>query len=511
MATWATITRCGPWTRDSTNHWSFHGGGIGQPSDPPGGEGKYTDPVLFHNGRRVETKGYCTDVYFNNAMEFIEKNAKAHRNFFTYIPTNAPHVPLNDVPEDLYKKFKQMDLRPLVVEKLPPNKMAEETDRLARILAMVANIDDNIGRLTDRLEKLGILNNTLVIFLTDNGPNTMRFVGPLRGMKAYVTQGGVRTAFFAQWPARIKPGTKCDTVAAHIDVLPTILEACGVAPPTGLKLDGRSILPLLLGDKAAWPDRTLFLQSHRGDVPVLYHHFTAIDWPFALVNSSGFNRVKPAGKPSFELYNLQDDPGERTNLAGGHPEIVDRLRQAYEAWFKDVSSTRADNYAPPRIVIGTPQRESDDAHSPGLASVGQQPGLRRSGRLAAEGSQGGQVRHSSAVATQQSGRHGPHEDPGRRPVGRAGRRRERVRLRIGGVAAGKRGSEYHPHLRAIDGRPLAGGRRRPLTAAGKVRLVRACPLACGSPSCLILLILVSTYDVTCDAVLSAQRRGGIAR
>jgi arylsulfatase/arylsulfatase A len=84
----------------------IRGGGIGQPTDPPGGEGKYTDPVLFHNGQQVQTKGYCTDVYFDNAMEFIEKNVDAHRNFFAYIPTNAPHVPLNDVPPDLYRKFK---------------------------------------------------------------------------------------------------------------------------------------------------------------------------------------------------------------------------------------------------------------------------------------------------------------------------------------------------------------------------------------------------------------------
>jgi Sulfatase len=226
---------------------------------------------------------------------------------------------------------------------------------LARILAMVANIDDNIGRLTKRLDKLGILDNTLVFFLTDNGPNTMRYVGPLRGMKTYVHEGGVRTAFFAQWPARIKPGTKCDTLAAHIDVLPTILEACGVEVPAGLKLDGRSILPLLLGEKTAWPDRTIFLQTHRGDVPVLYHHFTAIDWPYALVNPSGFGRTTlPPGKPSFELYDLREDAGERANLASTHPEIVERLRSAYEAWFKDVGSTRPDNYAPPRIYVGTP-------------------------------------------------------------------------------------------------------------------------------------------------------------
>ena len=153
---------------------------------------------------------------------------------------------------------------------------------------------------------------------------------------------------------RLNKGRDEAALTAHIDVLPTILEACGVAPPAGLKLDGHSLLPLLLGEKTQWPDRTIFLQMHRGDVPVLYHHFTAINWPFALVNASGFSRASLPGEPSFELYNLQEDPGEKSNLASAHPEIVDRLRRSYEAWFKDVSSTRSDNYAPPRILIGTP-------------------------------------------------------------------------------------------------------------------------------------------------------------
>lgn len=335
----------------------IRGGGIGQPSDPVGGEGRYTDPILFHNGRQVQKKGYCTDVYFNAAMDWIEKNHAAGRSFFSYIATNAPHEPLMDVPADQYERCKKLDLRKVLVVPPGPGQMDKELDRLARIFAMVANIDDNVGRLLDRLKALGILDHTLVIFLTDNGPNTMRFVGPLRGMKSNVYEGGIRTAFLAQWPARIGAGTSCESVAAHIDVMPTILEACGVAVPEGLKLDGRSFLPLLEGKKHDWPSRTLFLQSHRGDVPVMYHHFAAIAWPWKLANPSGFGRVRPESAPRFELYNLADDPAERNNVIADHPDIADRLRGEYETWFKEVGSTRPDNYAPPRIQIGTPNED----------------------------------------------------------------------------------------------------------------------------------------------------------
>ena len=315
------------------------GGGIGQPSDPPGGEGKYTDPVLFHNGRPEQTKGYCTDVYFSAAMDWIDRNVAADRSFFAYIATNTPHEPLNDLPQDLYDQYRKMDFRPLLVNPPGPAQMDRELDRLARIFAMIANIDENVGRLLRKLESLKVLDNTLILFLTDNGPNTMRFVGPLRGMKSDVHDGGIRTAFFAHWPARIRPGTICEAVAAHIDVMPTILAACGTGLPAGVKLDGRSFLPLLMGETVDWPPRTIFIQSHRGDVPVLYHHFAAIAWPWKLVNSSGFGRESLPGEPAFELYNLREDPGERTNLAASRPELVARLKSEYEAWFKDVGST----------------------------------------------------------------------------------------------------------------------------------------------------------------------------
>lgn len=331
----------------------IRGGGIGQPSDPPGGEGKYTDPILFHNGQAVQAKGYCTDVYFEAAMAWIEKNRRADKSFFAYIPTNAPHNPYDDVPQALYEKFKKMDLSPLLINRPGAGKPAPDTDNLARIFAMIANIDENVGRLTEKLRELGLLENTIVMFLNDNGPNTLRYVGPVRGTKSNVHEGGIRAAFFAHWPKAIKAGRVTDVPSAHIDIMPTLLDVCGVASPREVRFDGRSIRSLLTGAAPDLPERAIFVQSHRGDEPILYHHFAVITGRWKLLNASGFGREELPGEPKYELYDIQADPGERKNLASEHPEIVDRLRQRYEEWFKDVGSTRPDNYAPPRIVIGT--------------------------------------------------------------------------------------------------------------------------------------------------------------
>lgn len=332
------------------------GGGLAQPSEPRENNNRYTDPILFHNGQQVATSGYCTDVYFRAALEFIEKSHADKRNFFAYIATNAPHDPFHDVPPELLQHYQQKReaLAQLILNKLPPDKLAKEIDDLARIAAMITNIDQNVGKLFDKLTELGVIENTLVIFLVDNGPNRMRYVGPRRGMKSEVHDGGVRSPLWLHWPARLQAGRSCDQLSAHIDVTPTILEACGVQPPADLQFDGRSLLPLLEGRDVTWPDRTLVIQSHRGDVPVRYHHFMIRDQRWKLLHASGFGREQFTGEPVFELYDMQADPKESKNLVTEQPEVFQRLKQAYDKWFDDVSSTRPDNYAPPRIWIGTP-------------------------------------------------------------------------------------------------------------------------------------------------------------
>ncbi|MEC8554184.1 MAG: arylsulfatase [Planctomycetota bacterium] len=329
------------------------GGGIGQPSDPVGAEGKYTNPTLLKNGVETPMQGYCTDIYFDAAMDFISKATEEKENFFTYIATNAPHGPFHDVPEELYQEYLKADFSPILVNKLNPQRLKSETDKLARIAAMITNIDQNVGSLMQKLVSLGIADNTIVIYLNDNGPNTMRYVGDMRGMKSHVDDGGIRSPLLVHWPANVKSGHTSNALCAHIDLLPTILDACNIDAPKDLKIDGKSVLKLLTDNEPRWGSRQIILQSHRGNTPQEFHHFALHEDNWKLVHPSGFGKENFQGDAKLELYDLAKDPRQQNNLASERPEVFNRLREDYLEWFNEVSSERPDNYDPPRIVIGT--------------------------------------------------------------------------------------------------------------------------------------------------------------
>jgi len=295
------------------------GGGIGQPSDPPDGN-SYFNPKLMHNGKPEQREGYCTDVFFNAAMEFISQNKD--RPFFTYLATNAPHVPLQ-VDESYVAPFREKGL--------------DETT--AKTYGMLANLDENTGRLLAHLKKEGLEENTFLIFMSDNGPTPARFNCGMRGLKGSVYEGGLRVPFFVRWPSAVRPGVKIDRLAAHIDVFPTLLEACGVELASSEhKIDGTSLYPLLQRPDAMWRDRTIYFQWHRGERGELYNNCAARTQRYKLVD----------GK---ELYDLQEDPAESRNLAAEQPDRVRQMRAGYEAWFRDVAATR--NFDVPRIYLGT--------------------------------------------------------------------------------------------------------------------------------------------------------------
>jgi arylsulfatase A-like enzyme len=323
------------------------GGGLGQPSEPRENNRRYTNPILFHNNEQVQTQGYCTDVYFDTAMQYIDEALKADKPFFTYIATNAPHSPFHDVPETLYRKYKSKDLSSVLLGN------DEDADTVARVYAMVENIDQNVGKLLAHLDMRQAADNTIVIFMVDNGPNTRRYVVNSRGKKNEVHDGGIRAPFFMRWPAQLKAGAHSDRIAAHIDVMPTLLEAAKVTLPASHHFDGISILPLLKGEAADWPDRSLILQIHRGDEPTPLHHIAVREQRWKLVHPTGFSNTPMPDNVPFELYDMQTDPGESNNLYKQKPDIAKRLLQTYDRWFADVSSTRPDNYAPPRIILGT--------------------------------------------------------------------------------------------------------------------------------------------------------------
>ena len=324
------------------------GGGIGQPSDLPGGT-SYFDPVMMHNGKIEKQKGYVSDVITDAAIDFISK--KADKPFFTYLAFNCPHTPLLVSDADL-KPYKGMKLG---LDEFPkagfPIQGKYSEDDTARVYAMVSNIDGNLGRLFKMLGEKKLAENTIVIFMTDNGPQQPRYNTGFRGRKGTVYEGGVRVPFYARWPGKFPAGKGSDVVAAHIDVLPTLLDAIGAPLPKGLKIDGISVLPALKGENFASPDRNIYLQWHRGDVPEMGRACMARGPRYKIVQPQGVQEGKTPKNADFELYDILDDPYEQKNLAKEKPEILKQMRENYEAWFADVKKER--NFAPPRIHLGS--------------------------------------------------------------------------------------------------------------------------------------------------------------
>ena len=336
-------------------------GAIGMQSDSPN---SYFDPRLWHNNAPLPTKGYCTDVFFDAALKFIEENRE--RPFLVYLPANAPHAPL-DVPARYSDRYKAMGL--------------DETT--ARVYGMVENLDENFARLLATLDRLKLRENTLVIFLTDNGAQQARFNAGLRGRKGTIYEGGIRVPAFFQWPARIAGQRTLDRIAAHIDLHPTLLEACGVSADGGPALDGASLLPLLTGKTAAasWPDRTLFIQCHRGLNPQRYQHVAVLTQQFKLVGYPGtFNQENldtAKQPPVLELYDIPADREEKTDLGARNPAVVERLRRAYDAWFDDVRGTR--NFAGGIIHLGSEREPA--AHLSRYQDGGYTGGIERGWRV----------------------------------------------------------------------------------------------------------------------------------
>ena len=332
----------------------LNGGGIGQPSDPVGGE-SYFDPLLRRNGVAVKTAGYISDVITDAAIGFITKHRS--RPFFAYLAFNAPHTPL-EVPADKYAKYKQMNLQ-LGDFAGPGHPIARnfDPDVTAKIYGMVENIDDNVGRLLAALEALKLTERTVVIFMTDNGPQQPRFNAGLGRLKGTVYEGGIRVPLLVRWPAVFPPHT-IDRIAAHIDLTPTLLELCGVATPAAVAFDGRSLAPLLRGGSPDWPDRTLFFQWHRGDTPELNRAFAARSQRYKLIQPLGNGENAPAPPLGFQLYDMATDPLELRDIAPEQPGIVTTMRRQYEAWFQDVTGRR--DYADDGIArIGLGARQEN--------------------------------------------------------------------------------------------------------------------------------------------------------
>ena len=235
------------------------GGGVTQTPDYWGND--YFDDTYFHNGKPEKQQGYCTDVWFRAGMKFIETNKD--RPFFCYIPTNAPHGPFN-----VAEKYSG----PYVERGVPPT--------MAKFYGMITNIDENVGRMVEHLDKLGLAENTILIFMTDNGtaagvargkPKPGQWKGfndGMRGQKGSQYEGGHRVPCFVRWPGGGIGGARdVAELSAHIDLLPTLIDLCHLKTPSGVALDGASRRPLLLGKKSKTAERTLFVHSQRVEQP----------------------------------------------------------------------------------------------------------------------------------------------------------------------------------------------------------------------------------------------------
>lgn len=271
--------------------------------------GDYFSPPLEHNGQPVRGNGYITDDLTERAMQFIEKNRA--RPFFCYLPFNTPHSPMQ-VPDRFWQKFQRADL------KLQATLAHKEDQAMTRAaLAMCENIDWNVGRLLGKLDELKLAERTIVLYFSDNGPNSWRWNGGMQGRKGTTDEGGVRSPLLVRWPGHIQPGTRVAPIAAALDLLPTLTELAGIKVVGDKPLDGRSVAPLLLGKDVAWPDRKIF--SHwNGNVSVRTQQY----------------RLDAAGR----LYDLTKDPGQERNLAREQPETARELKEAVARWRQDVLS-----------------------------------------------------------------------------------------------------------------------------------------------------------------------------
>lgn len=292
---------------------------------------QYFDADLEHNGRPVKTKGYIADVITDRALQFIERSRR--QPFFCYLAFNTPHSPLQ-VPDTYFDAFTKRGHDAI----------------LASVYGMVANLDDNVGRLLARLDHLRLRDDTIVIFVTDNGPAGDRYNAGMRGRKGSVHEGGVRVPFFIRWPARMNP-RRVDRVAAHIDLLPTLVDLAGLTAPAAKPIDGRTLRPLMEGDGAGWPDRMLFTHQARPDgAPNAY--------PGAV--RTGQYRLVNEGK-GWQLFDMQADPGQKSDIAADNGSIVRRLAAAYDAWFADVSRSA---FVRPPIEVGHASEDPIELEAP---------------------------------------------------------------------------------------------------------------------------------------------------
>ncbi|MDW7691208.1 arylsulfatase [Flammeovirgaceae bacterium SG7u.111] len=302
------------------------GGGIGQ--GPDYWMNDYFDDTYWHNGELQKYEGYCTDVFFSEALDFIEENKD--RPFFCYLSTNAPHAPYN-LPKDYYDMYQGKEF-----DDLHP--------RLRRFYGMITNIDDNFKKLEEKLDELGLTENTILIFTTDNGTAAGRstYNAGLKGGKGSQYDGGHRVPLFIRWPnGELTGGKDIDKLVAHYDLLPTFVDLLGLDFNEVKPLDGISLKPLLKEEDVEWKNRILYMDTQREQNLIKYRKYAVMDDDWRLVDGN-------------KLYNITEDLGQEKDVIDDHPEVAARLAEGYERWWQSFIDEGVDQrYA--YIKVGSPQ------------------------------------------------------------------------------------------------------------------------------------------------------------
>ncbi|MBT7623633.1 MAG: arylsulfatase [Flavobacteriaceae bacterium] len=316
-------------------------GGIGQVGDITNyfqGNKSYFDPILWLNNKKKKYDGYCSDIFTNEAINFVDKN-KSER-FFCYLSFNAPHTPLQ-LPKKYYEMYKDLD--PEKVSNQDKIIMSEkDIEDAKKVYGMVSNIDDNIGRLLKKLDELGISDNTIVIFMTDNGPQQRRYISGLRGLKSDVYNGGIKVPFYLRYPKIFTEGQDTDVFSAHIDVLPTISKLCGLNLPDNRIIDGIDLLSNIKKQ-----NRSFFSYWTRR-LPELYNNVSVQKGDYKLVGNTDYN----SPITDFELFDITKDPYEKNNLIEIKKTKASMLKIEMDSFYNNLIKSK-NLIDQPRIIIGT--------------------------------------------------------------------------------------------------------------------------------------------------------------
>lgn len=269
--------------------------------------GNYFSPMLEHNGKIVKGNGFLVDDLTDHGLDFMEKNQE--QPFFLYLPLNTPHSPMQ-VPDAYWNNFRDKNL-----EKKYHGEEEENENFTRAALAMVENIDYNVGRVTSKLKELKLEENTIVIYLSDNGPNGWRYNGGMRGRKGSTDEGGVRSPFFIQWKDKIQAGKKITHIAGAIDLLPTLANLAGVDTKTEKPIDGKNLSPLIFDEKSKWENRLIF-NYWNGKTSVRSQHF----------------RLDSEDR----LYDMHKEISQRTDVSKHVPMMLDSLKKAKKEWLATI-------------------------------------------------------------------------------------------------------------------------------------------------------------------------------